>query len=60
MEMNKLKSSAPRRDDGRHLSNPLNSFKLIKEIGAGAYGTVELVEKDGLSFALKIIQKKQL
>ena len=58
--MNKLKTSAPLKHDAHHRINPLNSFKLIKEIGAGAYGTVELVEKDGLSFALKIIQKKQL
>ena len=60
METNTLKSLAPPRDDGRHLSNPLNNFNFIKEIGGGAYGKVELVEKNGLSFALKIIQKKQL
>ena len=31
-----------------------------KILGSGAYGRVELVEKDGIQYALKIIDKKQL
>ena len=37
-----------------------NEYKFIKKIGKGAFSKVELVEKNGIKYALKIINKQEL
>ena len=37
-----------------------NGYKFIKKLGKGAFSKVELVEKDDVKYALKIINKQEL
>ena len=35
-------------------------FHRVRAIGSGAYGNVELVEKNGVEYALKVMEKRKL
>ena len=44
-------------DDGNKY---YNEYKFISSLGSGAFSKIELVEKDGVKYAMKIIDKEFL
>ena len=38
----------------------LSDFTILEELGAGSFGIVKLVEKDGLKYALKELSKQKV